>query len=53
MKVLGGKLESAFLSIHVFICLCVSLSVQNTSVCQRPGSGMKSHLVTALVSRVV
>ena len=43
MKVFRGKLESACLSIHVFVC------VQNTSVCQSAGGGIKSHLVTAQV----
>ena len=45
MKVFRGKLESACLSIHVSVCQ----SVQNTSVCQSAGRGIKSHLVTALV----
>ena len=49
MKVFRGKLESACLSIHVSVCPCVSLSVQNTSVCQSSGGGIKSYLVTALV----
>ena len=43
MKVFRGKLESSCLSIDVSIC------VQNTSVCQSTGEGIKSHLVTALV----
>ena len=40
-NVLGGILESAYLSVHV--SLCVSVCLQNA------GSGIKSHLVTALV----
>ena len=48
MKVFRGKLESACLSIHVSVYQ--SICVQNTSVCQRAGGGIKSHLVTALVS---
>ena len=44
MKVFRGKMESACLSIHVSVC------VQNTSVWQSLGGGIKSHLVTALVS---
>ena len=46
MKVFRGKLESACLSIHVSVCQ--SVCVQNTSVCQSAGGGIKSHLVTAL-----
>ena len=49
MKVFRGKLESACLSIHVPVCVCVSPCVQNTSVCQSAGGGIKSHLVTTLV----
>ena len=30
----------------------VSIYVQNTSSCQSPGGGIKSHLLTALVSYV-
>ena len=35
-----------------FVCVSVHVSVfvQNTSFCQRAGGGIKSHLVTALVS---
>ena len=47
MKVFRGKLESACLSINVSICQ--SVCVQNTTVCQSAGRGIKSHLVTALV----
>ena len=47
MKIFRGKLESACLSIHVSVCQ--SVCVQNTSVCQSAGGGIKSHLVTALV----
>ena len=47
MKVFRGKLESACLSIHVSVCQ--SICVQNTSVCQSAGGGIKSHLMTALV----
>ena len=43
MEVFRGKLESACLSIHLSVC------VQNTSVCESAGRGIKSHLVTALV----
>ena len=50
MKAFRGKLESACLSIHV--SMCQSACVQNTSVCQSTGGGIKSHLVTALVSSV-
>ena len=39
--------QPACLSVHVYICL------QNTSVCQSAGRGIKSHLVTALVSTMV
>ena len=51
MKVFRGKLESACLSIHV--SMCQSVYVQNTSVRQSAGEGIKSHLVTALVYSVV
>ena len=39
------------LSVHLCVCLyvCQSVCVQNTSVCQSVGRGIKSHLVTALV----
>ena len=47
MIVSRGKLESACLSVHVSVCQ--SICVQNTSVCQSAGGGIKSHLVTALV----
>ena len=43
MKIFRGKLESACLS------MCLSVCVQNTSVCQSASGGIKSHLVTALV----
>ena len=43
MKVFRGKLESACLSV------CLSICVQNTSVCQSASGGIKSHLVRALV----
>ena len=36
------------------LCPCApgqSVCVQNTSVCQSAGGGIKSHLVTALVSK--
>ena len=51
MKVFRGKLESACLSVHPCVCLSLyqSICVQNTSVCQSAGWGIKSHLVTALV----
>ena len=32
--------------------MCQSICVQNTSVCQSAGGGIKSHLVTALVFSV-
>ena len=51
MKVFRGKLESACLSIHVSVCQ--SVCVQNTSVCQSTGGGIKSHLVRALVGTVL
>ena len=41
-------LESACLSIH--LSLCVSVCIQNISFCQSAGGGIKSHLVTGLVS---
>ena len=47
MKVFRGKLESACLSIHVYVCPFVC--VQNTSVFQSTGRAIKSCLVTALV----
>ena len=43
MKIFRGKLESACLS------MCLSVCVQNTSVCQSASGDIKSHLVTALV----
>ena len=52
MNVLGDILESACLSVNLSVCLsvcsCISLC-KNTSFCQSPGEGIKSHLVTALV----
>ena len=52
MKVFRGKLESACLSIHVSICPCVSPSVYKILVSVKAlGGGIKSHLVTALVSQ--
>ena len=42
-NVFGGKLESA----------CLSICVENTSFCQSSGEGIKSHLMTALVSFVL
>ena len=52
----GVILESACLSIRLCVLptVCptihVSVCVQNTSYCQSTGWGIKSHLVTALVS---
>ena len=40
-------LESACLSVRVSICVFVC--VKNTSLCQRAGGDIKSHLGTALV----
>ena len=50
MKVFRGKPESACLSIHVSVCQ--SVCVQNTSVYESTGGGIKSHLVTALVPKI-
>ena len=47
-NVFRGILESACLSVRVYVHL--SISVQNTSFCQSNDGGIKSHLVTALVS---
>ena len=52
-NVFGDILESACLSVHLCVrpCyLCVQLCVQNSKICQRAGGGIKSHLLTALVS---
>ena len=36
---------------YTTITVCVSVCVPNTSSCQGAGGGIKSHLVTALVSK--
>ena len=48
MNVFGDILEPTCLSVIVFVH--VSLCIQNTTLCQSAGGGIKSHSVTALVS---
>ena len=50
MNFFGGNTGMS-LSVSPSMCLCVHVSVfvQNTSLCQNAGGGIKSHLVTALV----
>ena len=54
MNVFWVKLESACLSVRPSLSVLPSVSVsvcsQNASVYQSAGGGIKSHLVTALVS---
>ena len=55
MNVFGGILESACLSVRLFVrsSICpsihVSVCVQNTSVCQSAGRGIMSHSVKSRV----
>ena len=50
MNVFGAILKSACLSVHM--CVRVSICVQNSSLCQSTGEGIKLHLVTVLVNSV-